>query len=410
MAGSTRARDSRRSSSSMGSYSARASGDASGARDLARAGEGQRGSAEARKPRWQARLTLGQVVVMWSVIAGSMVMVFLFGLYAGREQGLRRAFEEYGGEAVRLAVANPIPQSAPQLVAGHQATDGQVAAPAADPLPGAGIGRTELARAAGDSNSRAALAAPSAGSAAGGAASAGSTKPTGAAESAGGIDRGQTAQILALETTPKPGSAKAAEPEIDFAPPTSGLPSVGGLTAGGAKPTIQLFKDDAIESDAGENTRGTDSVARGVAERAAPGTIGALAKGGLVIDRVGEAKPAAVKPTTAVPAVGLPSSAAVERAAEERVESERTKNIEQGKGKWFVQVAAARTRSEANAMNKKLAQAKLKGKIEEAKVGRNTYYRVVVGPYSSKDAATAARVSVKRARAAAGDPFVRQAQ
>ncbi len=61
-------------------------------------------------------------------------------------------------------------------------------------------------------------------------------------------------------------------------------------------------------------------------------------------------------------------------------------------------------------MNKKLAQAKLKGRVEEAKVGKNTYYRVVVGPFNSKDAANAARGGVKRAKAAAGDPFVRQAQ
>ena len=398
MAGSTRARDSRRSSSSMGSYSTRAAADASGARDLARTGDGQRGSAEARKPRWQARLTLGQVVVMWSVIAGTMVMVFLFGLYAGREQGLRRAFEEYGGEAVRLAVANPIPQAVPATVGPATVAGGAVAPTVGAPLPASPTARTEVARAAADGNGRAALAAPSVAPQAGASTGAqGSSKLGGAAqpELAAEVDRGQTAQILALETGAKPGSAKAAEPEIDFAAPTSGLPSVGGLTA---KPTIQLFKDDAIASEA--------AAAKVGQERPAPGTIGALAKSDLVIDRVTDPKPSALKPSNA----GAGSSASLERAAVEKLESEKTKGIEQGKGKWFVQVAAARTRAEANAMNKKLAQAKLKGKIEEAKVGRNTYYRVVVGPYSSKEAASAARAPVKRARAAAGDPFVRQAQ
>ena len=178
---------------------------------------------------------------------------------------------------------------------------------------------------------------------------------------------------------------------------------MGGLTAGSAKPTIQLFKDDAIGSES-EAAQGAGAV-----ERAVPGTIGALAKGSLVIDRVTEVKPSTLKQAAITPPE-TPSSATLERAALEKLEREKNKNIEQGKGRWFVQVAAARTRAEANAMNKKLAQAKLKGKIEEAKVGRNTYYRVVVGPYSSKDAATAARASVKRARAAAGDPFVRQAQ
>ena len=187
-----------------------------------------------------------------------------------------------------------------------------------------------------------------------------------------------------------------------------GVPSAAG--AAGRGPTIQLFKDDAErQAPSLENKPAGSDRAPG-----APGTIGALARGGLVIDRVGEEKPTAqalASQEGQSPKLGVVTSgAAIEKAASEKVEKEKIKTVEQGKGRWFVQVAAARTRAEANAMNKKLARAKLKGKIEEAKVGRNTYYRVVVGPYSSKDAATVARGAVKRAKAASGEPFVRQAQ
>ncbi|MCB0325119.1 MAG: hypothetical protein KDD69_16155, partial [Bdellovibrionales bacterium] len=41
-------------------------------------------------PRWELRIAIGQVVILWAVLAGMMVMVFLFGFHAGREQGLSR--------------------------------------------------------------------------------------------------------------------------------------------------------------------------------------------------------------------------------------------------------------------------------------------------------------------------------
>lgn len=53
------------------------------------------------RPPWQIRLTMGQVVLMWGIMAIVMVLVFFFGLYAGREQGLKLALEEQGTPTLR---------------------------------------------------------------------------------------------------------------------------------------------------------------------------------------------------------------------------------------------------------------------------------------------------------------------
>jgi cell division protein FtsN len=52
-------------------------------------------------------LNFSQVVIMWSVIAGLMVMSFLAGLYAGREQGLDSALEDYRQQGGRVQLATP---------------------------------------------------------------------------------------------------------------------------------------------------------------------------------------------------------------------------------------------------------------------------------------------------------------
>lgn len=53
-------------------------------------------------------LSFSQVAILWSLMAGLLLMSFLFGFYAGREQGLRVAFEQYSGQAVRIPIAGPI--------------------------------------------------------------------------------------------------------------------------------------------------------------------------------------------------------------------------------------------------------------------------------------------------------------
>ena len=50
--------------------------------------------------------SLSQVVVMWSVIAGTMIGVFMFGLFAGREQGLKQALEAQERFAMRLPLTD----------------------------------------------------------------------------------------------------------------------------------------------------------------------------------------------------------------------------------------------------------------------------------------------------------------
>lgn len=74
-------------------------------------GPQSRGSRETEASRVKKRgfeLSVSQVVVLWSIMAGLLIMCFLFGFYAGRQQGLRVAFEQYSGQAARIPIADPV--------------------------------------------------------------------------------------------------------------------------------------------------------------------------------------------------------------------------------------------------------------------------------------------------------------
>ena len=73
-------------------------------------------------------------------------------------------------------------------------------------------------------------------------------------------------------------------------------------------------------------------------------------------------------------------------------------------------MAAARTKEEANVIVKRLQKAKLPAKLEEAKVGEKTYYRVVIGPFKDRDRALAMRNQVRSSGLVKGDPFVKNAR
>lgn len=79
------------------------------ATSLKRIAESQRMSGSNAKPEkqgasWKLHLSLGQLVITWSVMAGMMVMVFLFGVSSGREQGIRLALDKQGDQIIRLPI------------------------------------------------------------------------------------------------------------------------------------------------------------------------------------------------------------------------------------------------------------------------------------------------------------------
>ncbi len=54
--------------------------------------------------KWILKLNITQLVIVWSVIAGVIIGVFLLGFYAGREQGLKLSLEKNALDSVRLPV------------------------------------------------------------------------------------------------------------------------------------------------------------------------------------------------------------------------------------------------------------------------------------------------------------------
>ena len=53
------------------------------------------------------RIRKSQLLYLAALTFGCMTAVFLIGLYAGRDQGVRAALAEYGGEVARIPVADP---------------------------------------------------------------------------------------------------------------------------------------------------------------------------------------------------------------------------------------------------------------------------------------------------------------
>ena len=75
---------------------------------ISRAEDAHRTSKQSSTNDGGFRLTGSQVIVLWSIMAGLLIMCFLFGFYAGRQQGLKVAFEQYSGQAARIPIVDPV--------------------------------------------------------------------------------------------------------------------------------------------------------------------------------------------------------------------------------------------------------------------------------------------------------------
>lgn len=69
-------------------------------------------SQDAVKPKqaWELYLKPQQLLVMWSIIAGCLVVAFLFGYYAGRTEGIKVALNNFDSSEIagRLPISRPI--------------------------------------------------------------------------------------------------------------------------------------------------------------------------------------------------------------------------------------------------------------------------------------------------------------
>jgi len=331
--------------------------------------------------RWEVRLGLGQLIILWSVIAGTMIMVFLFGLYAGREQGVQSALEGSADAAARLPIANAVPPS-------------DVAPP------------TDVATGASDESS----AEPVAGILKSLEQSPPATRPAGSDGSPETIAANDTANDTekALQQIPDTQQSAAAlthETVEHVTPKAEAAPPLGTID-------IATRKSDRAPLD--------DEIAALVGDESS-----SHQKGTTLADKAKSAESKEEKNAKAK-AIELPlKTAEVEKPKPQQKPIEpakvETAKADSGKGEsvktvkagsqapgWYLQVAAARTSQEANAVAKKLQVGGLKPTIETAEVNGSTYFRVVLGPYASKNAAAATRKSVEATKAAKGDPFLKQ--
>lgn len=304
------------------------------------------------------RISFGQVVVLWAVLAGMMVMVFIFGLHAGREQGLSRALEQSEAEAVRLPIARPIPEA--------------------------------------DQS--------------------GSILPS---DRDSGLDSGDPNSELAANT-------EEDEQEFDF----SRSEKVAGLSS---KPTLELFKEDSSPASAAaeEEKKKSAKIAaleeelkQQRLEREAKALAKKLAEDKKRKEREAKAAKAAeasalsqlspplkktptptqVQPL-AVDSIEKPAATQKTDSSSQEIKVETTRQtLASG---WYVQAAATRTGNDAVRMVAKFAAKGLDGVVEQAKVGKKEYFRVLVGPYAEKPKALEARNKVKAAKITGGEPFLK---
>lgn len=74
---------------------------------------------------------------------------------------------------------------------------------------------------------------------------------------------------------------------------------------------------------------------------------------------------------------------------------------------WYAQVAAPKSKTEADALASKLRSNGFRVAIETAQVKGDQYYRILVGPEDNKDQATSLVGQLKRESYLAGEPFIR---
>jgi cell division septation protein DedD len=77
---------------------------------------------------------------------------------------------------------------------------------------------------------------------------------------------------------------------------------------------------------------------------------------------------------------------------------------------WYVQAAAVTTEDEANLASEKLVSSGFPVVIEDVKIGKKQYYRILVGPESEREPALRMVEQVKREQLLKGDPFLRRSK
>lgn len=295
---------------------------------------------------WEVRLGLPQLVVLVGFVTGSMVFSFYLGLTSGQTIGFETALERSGAGLPRL----PVPGASPEGSLPQDDAAFDVYAKLNAPLPGE----------PGDSDGR-------------------KLEPSGAA------GRGMTGGAP-LDPGAVFGSAGAA-------PQVGTVPELGSIKSVGAAPLLEPETE------------------RSLAARIAPEQVSEVAPVAGATERVESPSPpveAAVKKVeTAKVAEANKKPEIAEKPAVKPTDS--TASLVRrslGKG-WYAQVAAAPSLTEAEGLARKLKESGFPVLIETTKVQGTAYYRIVVGPETSRQQAQILVNQLKREPYIKEDPFLR---
>lgn len=81
------------------------------------AGANLSGNSKSRVEKWELKMSLIQLLLLWGVFFALTIAIFFVGYYAGREQGQKLALEDHDVPAIRLPISQTaaIPETTPSL-------------------------------------------------------------------------------------------------------------------------------------------------------------------------------------------------------------------------------------------------------------------------------------------------------
>lgn len=375
------------------------------------------------------RSSVAALITTWITLSIVVISVFLVGFYLGRQHGIKVALDGQVDGAARLPLV-------PQAVAIREAEQLALAAEEKQPV-----------------SSAPGIAAPGV-MAQGNAANTPANAPSGSGAS---VNNSPNNAAGAAVQPAKGSSVLLAEQKIDFTQAASLQPNAASgadsKMAAGAASAKELQKDGAKASEKGKkegpntsansaglnneapssyNTAGFGArpaisaaeLAKGpgaqplsaaeqnsgtIAKLSEPGGLPASGRGALLAPASG-LQAAAEEPVTGASAARNPQlktadqalkSPEQEKSAEPKMKSKLTPG-------WYIQIAAKTDPKEAAALSKRLAGSKVQSVIETGVVKGVTYYRVVAGPFKSRDGAAPTMKRVKGSGAVSTEPFLKQ--
>ncbi|MCC6220099.1 MAG: SPOR domain-containing protein [Deltaproteobacteria bacterium] len=338
-----------------------------------------------RTQRREIRLTLGQVSIFWAVIAGSMVAVFLFGLFAGRERGIQLALEGDASVGMRFPVhSNDADRSGASVVAqgkGSQADSGILLA--------------SLENAAEGTSS--------------------------ATDDAGGIANAPSDRLNVTGVSPVSEAVQKLEADVGF-----GQKLASDVVKAGTDATLQATSDGKAIDNRLLNrealnppqkrpiTTQLNAEAKKIelAAEKSKETFSSISIKDAPRARLGDIKSSS--PLTSVPPKNVEKSNLVvkkevrKEPTSRAVQSTKALSNKPLASGWYVQVAAKTSDAEAMGLSKRVGNLGLSTTVEQATVKGTRYYRVLVGPFKSREGAQSAERKIKSSRVVDNMPFLKR--